>query len=91
MKLKSFFSKNKQCINNIPKEEKVKIIGTKSYVDIEYQDNVIRFDGELCTDGFYAIVLSGQWLRHSGSITQQEIISIVEEEVSSKKFKVFFE
>lgn len=34
----------------------IKITGTKWYVDIEYDGNIARFDGELCIDGFYANV-----------------------------------
>lgn len=91
MKWKGFFSKNKKCAE-IQKEARVKVTGTRTSMDIEYQDNIIQFIGELCENGFYAITESGEWIRHDSLITQQEIIRIVEEEnCNNKEFKIFFE
>lgn len=38
--------------------KEIKITGTKWYVDIEYKENIARFGGEMCVDGFYATVNS---------------------------------
>ena len=38
--------------------KEIKITGTKWYVDIEYKENIARFCGEMCVDGFYATVNS---------------------------------
>ena len=40
----------------------IKITGTKWYVDIEYKENIARFGGEMCVDGFYATVNRISWI-----------------------------
>lgn len=41
----------------------IKITGTKWYVDIEWDENIARFDGELCLDGFYANANTLTWIK----------------------------
>lgn len=71
----------------------IKITGTKWYVDVEYKENVARFDGEMCVDGFYAIASSVSWLKHKGVIMQDDLYHLVKAVVRYNKknpFKVYF-
>ncbi len=73
--------------------EKVKITGTKCYVNIEYDGNIVRFDGEMCVDGFYAYVNSYYWIKHRGFADQtdlSEIAKIIRESNKTNNFKVYF-
>lgn len=76
------------------KEEKqMKITGTKWYVDIEYNENIARFNGELCIDGFCARGDSVAWLKHKGIADDNERLKLIKNviEYSRKnKFKVYF-
>lgn len=70
----------------------IKITGTKWYVDIEYDGNIARFDGELCIDGFYANANTMKWINHKGSAIEEDkirLINNVKKYVSKQKFKVF--
>lgn len=40
----------------------VKITGTRSYIDVEYNGRTARIGGELGVNGFYAIADSMRWL-----------------------------
>ncbi len=71
----------------------IKITGTKWYVDIEYDGNIARFDGELCIDGFYANANAMTWINHKGSAIEEDKIRLihnVQKNVNKQKFKVFF-
>ena len=71
------------------------ITGTKWYVQIE-DDNgsIARFNGELCSGGFYAEADSVQWIRHKGEAADKDRIDLirkVNDYVKNCSFKVFFE
>jgi len=71
----------------------IRITGTKWYVKVEYGDCIARFDGEMCVDGFYAIASSISWIKHIGSITQDEVATLIEAVMHFNKknaFKVYF-
>ena len=71
----------------------INISGTKWYVDIEYKGNVIRFDGEMCVNGFCAIVNSWSWIKHTGDIDEYELpelIKAVKKYNKKNYFKVYF-
>ena len=52
--------------------KEIKITGTKWYVDIEYKENIARFGGEMCVDGFYATVNSISWIKHQEYIEKND-------------------
>ena len=56
----------------------IKITGTKCYVDIEYDNNIVRFGGEMECNGFGADIDDMMWIRHRGEITGNELDEIVE-------------
>lgn len=71
--------------------KEIKITGTKWYVDIEYEGNIARFDGELGNNGFYARKDSVTWICHKGFVTdesREEFIRKVQK--NRTKFPVFF-
>lgn len=71
----------------------IKITGTKWYVDIEYDGNIARFDEELCLDGFYANATAMTWIKHKGSVIEEDKIRLihnVKKNINEQKFKVFF-
>ncbi len=73
----------------------MKITGTRSYIDIEYNGRTARFLGELCIDGFTAIADTMRWLPpyENFPVTEQECISLmkaVNEELKYNQNKVFF-
>ena len=57
--------------------KEIKITGTKWYVDIEYKENIARFGGEMCVDGFYATVNSISWIKHQGYIEKNELTELI--------------
>lgn len=73
--------------------KKIKITGTKWYVDVEYKDNIARFGGEMCADGFYATVNGISWIRHHGYIKKNELtelIKAIREQNKNSSFKIEF-
>lgn len=71
----------------------IKITGTKWYVDIEYDGNIARFDGELCIDGFYANANTMKWINHKGSAIEEDKVRLIHnviKNVNKQKFKVLF-
>ena len=68
--------------------KEIKITGTKWYVDIEYKENIARFGGEMCVDGFYATVNSISWIKHQGYMT--ELIKAVRKQDKNSSFKIEF-
>lgn len=71
----------------------IKITGTKWYVDVEYEENIARFDGEMCVDGFYAIASSVSWIKHKGMIRQDDLHHLIKAVIRYNKknsFKVYF-
>ena len=73
--------------------EDIRITGTKWYVDIEYKENIARFDGEMCVNGFYATVDSLSWIKHKGNIDEDEVpnlIKAVRKYNKKNKFKIYF-
>lgn len=72
----------------------IKITGTKWYVEIEYDGNIARFDGELGIDGFYAEANTLRWIKHKGNAIEEDKIRLihnVQKYVNKQKFKVFFD
>ena len=63
--------------------KEIKITGTKWYVDIEYKENIARFGGEMCVDGFYATVNRISWIKH-------ELIKAVRKQNKNSSFKIEF-
>lgn len=57
--------------------KEIKITGTKWYVDIEYKENIARFGGEMCVDGFYATVNSISWIKHQEYIEKNELTELI--------------
>ena len=75
------------------KMKEIKITGTKWYVDIEYKENIARFGGEMCVDGFYATVNSISWIKHQGYIEKNELtelIKAVRKQNKNSSFKIEF-
>ena len=73
--------------------KEIKITGTKWYVDIEYKENIARFGGEMCVDGFYATVNSISWIKHQGYIEKNvltELIKAVRKQDKNSSFKIEF-
>lgn len=74
--------------------EIVKISGTKWYVDIEYKGQIARFEGDLCLDGFAAVMSSMSWIKHIGPLCdgeQQELMrAAYEHSKTNKKCRVRF-
>ena len=73
--------------------KEIKITGTKWYVDIEYKENIARFCGEMCVDGFYATVNSISWIKHKGYIEKNELtvlIKAVRKQNKNSSFKIEF-
>ena len=73
----------------------MKITGERHYVDIEYDNKVARFTGELCMSGFAAIASSMKWLPPHDTlpVTKYDRISLMKaatEELRNKEFKVYF-
>lgn len=73
----------------------MKITGTRSYIDVEYNGKTARFSGELSIDGFAAIVSTMKWLPPDDKqpVTETERISLMKtviEELKNNKNKVFF-
>mgnify|MGYP000118704475 CR=1 FL=1 len=72
---------------------KIKSTGTKWYIDIEYEGNIARFDGEMCTDGFYANTNAISWIKYQGNVDKFELsklINAVQEYNKNNKFKIYF-
>ena len=71
----------------------IRITGTKWFVKVEYVDCIARFDGEMCVDDFYAIASSISWIKHIGSVTQDDVATLIEAVMQINKknaFKVYF-
>ena len=65
-------------IENVFKEDKVKVTGTKGYVQIEDDNgNIARFDGEVCLGRFYAYADSVRWIRHAGEATDKDRLNLI--------------
>lgn len=76
-------------------QDKLVVTGTKSYVDIQYDNKTARFWGDLCTDGFAAIASTMEWYSPEGGIAassdeRAQFISAVRRHFRWKRFKVFF-
>lgn len=76
-------------------KEVVKIKGTKSYVDIEYNGRIARFWGDLCLHGFRAIANTMEWVfpHKEGTVTEDErntFIAEVKKFCNKGKNKVIF-
>ena len=73
--------------------ENIRITGTKWYVDVEYKENIIRFDGELCLNGFYANVNTFSWIKCKGNFSEDELpklIKAVQKYNKKNTFKIYF-
>lgn len=73
----------------------MKMTGTRGYIDIEHDGKTARFSGDMCIDGFAAIMSSMRWLPpyENVPVTEKECLSLmraVREEVKNSKYKVFF-
>lgn len=73
----------------------MKITGTKSDIDVEYNGKTARFDGELGIKGFYAISNSMRWLppHDKQAVTladRMEIIKAVRKESQGRDFQIYF-
>lgn len=74
----------------------MKITGTRSYMDVEYNGKTARFKGELTLNGFYAIKESIHWQPPFDTVAvskeeKNEIINAVLKESEKKEFKIYFE
>lgn len=62
----------------MPRRCKVKISGTKSYIQIEDENrNIARFVGESCFGEFYAYASPIQWIRHRGMVTDEDRMDLI--------------
>lgn len=71
----------------------IKITGTNGYVDIEYEGNIARFNGDMCIDGFYANINSISWIKSPKDMDKfelSELIKAVQEFNKKNKFKIYF-
>lgn len=77
----------------ISKMENVRVTGTKWYIDVEYKGNIVRFNGEMCMNGFYATVNALSWIKHKGNIDEDELPNIIKSVQKYNKkntFKIYF-
>ena len=74
----------------------MKITGTRSDIDVEYNGRTARFDGELGMKGFYAIANSMRWLPpyDKQMVTleeRKEVIAAVRKESEGREFQIYFD
>ncbi len=73
----------------------MRIMGTRGYIDVEYDGKTARFSGDMCIDGFAAIANSMKWLPPDEKlpVTEKErllVMKAVREDVKNNEYKVFF-
>lgn len=61
------------------RDKKMKISGRKSYVDVESDDIIMRFGGELLCAGFEAYYESGEWIKTKDDMPETAKIDLVVE------------
>lgn len=72
--------------------DKVKISGTKWYVDIEIQGNIARFSGEMGIDGFYAEINTMSWIKCNprNELNFEQIAGCIDKENKKNPYKIYF-
>jgi len=74
----------------------MKITGTTSYIRAEYEGKIVRFDGEMLVNGFFAYPDTIRWEPPFDSTIvnnedRNKIIKAIIQETENKDFKIFFE
>lgn len=74
----------------------MKITGTRSYIDVEYNGRTARIGGELGMNGFYAIESSMRWLPPHEHLPVTEVernalVKAVLRESEGREFQIYFE
>lgn len=74
----------------------MKITGTTNYIRVEYEGRIVKFDGEMVMNGFFADSNTIRWEPPFNSITisnetKNKIIKEIIEETEHKDFRIFLE